>query len=358
MYIQDQITKQARALTELLSIKHPIIAAPMLGVTTPEMVAAVSNAGALGSLPCGMMSGEEIEKAIARVRELTDKPFAVNLRVEPRVYPTQESIETVFNALEPLRDELGAEHKVYEVPSFEEQFDAVHAAHVPCVSFSFGGPREEFAEALEKQGVVMIGAVSCTREAKVQRIAGCQVLVAQGWEAGGPRQYFENNYEQTQIGLMALLQPVLRVASPSLVVAAGAMMNGRAMASAMLMGASGVQIGSLLLRSHESALLPEAKQQITWADDACTRVIDRMSGRPTRVYETGLSVALNDAQLPTSTYPGQWSALHSITEAAYRQGRVDLLELPLGQAAQLAPAKSAGEIVSDLVAEYEQILGE
>ena len=151
MSLQQQIRERANALTSLLSIQYPIIASPMMGVTTPAMVAAVSNAGGLGSLPCGVMTDDAITKAIADVRALTDKPFAVNLRVPPRQEPTLEATQTIFDALEPLRDELGAKHELATIPSFEEQFEAVLASDVPVVSFSFGGPREVFkAEAAEQ----------------------------------------------------------------------------------------------------------------------------------------------------------------------------------------------------------------
>ena len=160
MSLQQQIRERAKALTSLLSIQYPIIAAPMMGVTTPAMVAAVSNAGGLGSLPCGVMTGDAITKAIADVRALTDKPFAVNLRVPPRQEPTPEATQTIFDALEPLRDELGAKHELVTIPSFEEQFEAVLASDVPVVSFSFGGPREVFAEALEAKGTIMMGSVN------------------------------------------------------------------------------------------------------------------------------------------------------------------------------------------------------
>lgn len=358
MSLQQQIRERAKALTSLLSIQYPIIGSPMMGVTTPAMVAAVSQAGGLGSLPCGVMTGDAITKAIADVRALTDKPFAVNLRVPPRQEPTAEATQTIFDALEPLRDELGAKHELATIPGFEEQFEAVLAADVPVVSFSFGGPREVYAEALEAKGTIMMGNVNSTREAKVMKVAGCQVIIAQGWEAGGPRQYFENPHEASQIGLMALLPPAVRVAQTVPVVAAGAIMSGQAMVAAMMLGASGVQIGSLLLRSHESALWEAAKAQIAWADDATTRVVDRNTGRMTRVLETGLSQALADAELATSPYPGQLAALASIQEAAAAQNRIDLLEIPLGQGAQGAKALSTAAIMADLVEQYEQLLGE
>lgn len=359
MGLEKLVRERTHHLCSRLQIKAPIIASPMLGVTTPAMVAAVSNAGGLGVLPCGFMTAEEIAQEVAKVRALTDKPFALNIRVEARQPEEPAKTQQVFDALEPLRDELGAVHELASVPSFEEQFEAIVQANVPVVSFSFGGPREEFAEKLESMGVEMMGSVNSTREAKVLKVAGCGVVIAQGVEGGGPRQYFENPLEGSKIGLMALLPPVRRVCGDALdVVAAGAIMSAQTMMASIMMGANGVQVGSLLVRSKESAWPQALKDQVPWCVDASTRFSQWATGRETRVIETGLFEALKDAQLPVSPYPGQYKALASIYQAATRANRADLLEMPLGQGAQLAPAQDTYTIISTLIRDFEQMLGE
>ena len=185
MSIQEQIDKQSEKLTSLLQIEAPLIAAPMMGVTTAEMTAAFSNAGGLGVMPCGIMKPERILETVKTIKELTDKPFALNLRVPPREAEDEAATKILFDALEPLRDELGVAHQLAEIPTFDEQFEAVLQADVPVVSFSFGGPREVYAEALEARDILMMGAVNSTREAKVLKTAGCFVIIAQGAEAGG-----------------------------------------------------------------------------------------------------------------------------------------------------------------------------
>lgn len=353
MTIQEQLKKQSERLTSLLSIQAPLIAAPMMGVTTAEMTAAFSNAGGLGVMPCGIMQGSEILETVKKIKALTDKPFALNLRVPGREKENEEATKALFDALEPLRDELGVEHRMASVPDFEEQFEAVLQADVPVVSFSFGGPREVYAEALEARKIIMMGAVNSTREAKVLKTAGCSVIITQGAEAGGPRQYFENPPQGSQVGLTALLPPVVRVSGEIPVVAAGAMMSAQAVTAAMTMGACGAVLGSLLLRSEESAWPKSLKDQIAWCDDASTRLSDIGTGRLTRIIPTGIIEALSEAGLAVSPYPGQLRVLAPIFEAAVAQNRGDLLEMALGQAAQLAPQGGTCAIVTKLIDELK-----
>ena len=348
MSIEEQLKKQSQRLTTLLAIEAPLIGAPMMGVTTPEMVAGISNAGGLGVMPCVLMNAEDITKVVAEIKSLTSKPFALNLRVPPRDSEDKEATKTLFDALEPLREELGIEHKMAAIPEFDEQFEAVLSADVPVVSFSFGGPREVYAEALEVRNILMMGAVNSTREAKVLKTAGCSVIIAQGIEAGGPRQYFENPLEGSQVGLMALLPPVVRVCGETPVVAAGAMMSAKAVAAAMMLGASGAVLGSFLLRAEESAWPMALKEQIAWCDDASTRLSDLGTGRATRLIKTGIIEALENAELKASAYPGQLKVLAPIFKAAVLQNRADLLQMALGQAAQSAPRGTTCAIVTKL----------
>ena len=354
----SQISQRAAHLTDVLGIRAPVLGAPMWGVTTPQLVASVSEAGGLGVLPSGLLNGDALCKAIADVKRLTNQPFAVDLRVPLREREIEVKTDQVFDALEPLRDELGAPQEMPCIPDFDEQFEAILASDVPVVRFSFGGPREVYAEALEARHIVMIGCVNSTREAKVLRTAGCQVIVAQGVEAGGPRQFFENPAEASQIGLMALLPPVVRVSGDASVVASGAIMSARSMLAAMMLGASGVEIGSLLVRTNESAWPQAMKDQVPWCDDAATRLTALTSGRMTRVVPTGLADALVDAGLEPAPYPGQMKALYTVDQAARSQARLDLVEMPLGQAAQTAPTGSAQAVVERLIHEYEGMLGE
>lgn len=358
MSMQKKFSERAQRLTSLLGIEAPLIGAPMMGVTTPEMVAGISEAGGLGVMPCGIMNADEILSAVKRIKTLTSKLFALNIRVFPRAAEDKVATKNLFDALEPLREELGLAHQMVDIPAFDEQFEAILSADVPVVSFSFGGPREIYAEALEARKILMMGAVNSTREAKVLKTAGCSVIIAQGVEAGGPRQYFENPLEGSQIGLMALLPPVVRVCADTPVVAAGAMMSAQQVSAAMMLGACGAQLGSILLRSDESAWPQSLKDQVPWCDDAATRLSDFGSGRITRLIPTGIIEALSQAGLAVSSYPGQLRVLAPIFATAIAQNRADLLEMALGQAAQTAPKGTTCAIVTKLFTELKDCWSE
>lgn len=358
MSLATELRGRAAELTALLGTELPIIGAPMAGVTTPELVAAVSEAGGLGSLACGALEPAQIESAIRQVRALTGKPFAVNLFVTPQPQPDEAELAAAIAALTPLCAELGLpapELPARAAPDFDEQFAAVEAARVPVVSFTFGGLREPYADALREQGAILIGSANTTREVKVLRTAGCHAVVAQGHEAGGHRAFFESPAEGAQVGLFALLPQAARVAAMP-VVAAGAVMDGRAMAAALLLGAAGVQLGTVLLRAPESGAAPAWKEALRWADDASTRITTAISGRPARGIVNRLMTELEAA--PAPAYPQQNALTTPLRRAAAVAGRADLLALWAGQGVAAASAAPAGQTVRRIWNEFATFLQE
>ena len=121
MSMQKKFSERAQRLTSLLGIEAPLIGAPMMGVTTPEMVAGISEAGGLGVMPCGIMNADEILSAVKRIKTLTSKPFALNIRVFPRAAEDKVATKNLFDALEPLREELGLAHQMADIPAFDGQ---------------------------------------------------------------------------------------------------------------------------------------------------------------------------------------------------------------------------------------------
>ena len=233
------------AFKSLTGATLPVMNAPMAGVTTPEMVAAVSNAGGLGVLAADFLEAGEITSAVAAVRAQTDKPFAVNLRI-PSVAQRGDCAPLVAS-LEALRQELGCSETL-PLPDFEDQFQAVLEADIPVVRVCFGGFREIYADKLKEKGVRVIGAATTLREAKVQRAAGVDAVLVQGSEAGGPRLSFESS-EEDAVGLMSLIGPASR-ATGLPVVASGGVATGRQMASCLVAGACAVEVGTYLSLIH------------------------------------------------------------------------------------------------------------
>ncbi len=344
------------ALTEVLDINYPIIQAPMAGgVTTPELIAAVSNTGALGSLGAGYMEPEAIRSAIGAIRSLTNRPFAVNLFVSKPVAADGERSAWTRFLLEPFRQELGlpaATDELPSPPSFKEQLAVILEEAVDVLSFTFGIPRPEELEALRQQGILTIGTATHLMEGILLEESGVDMIVAQGSEAGGHRATFNGSHEQGMVGTMALV-PVLADPLNIPVVAAGGIMDGRGIVAALALGASGVQMGTAFLSCPESGAHPRYKEilgQSTEIDTTLTRVF---SGK----YARGLKNRFIDELQPFSNelpdYPIQDILTREIRQAAAARDRPELMSMWAGQGCALSAAKP----VNELIAQWDEQVG-
>lgn len=367
MRLIETIQERNNALAALLGVRIPLLNAPMAAAAGPALAAAVSNAGGLGVLGGGLMSPAEVESAVRETKSLTEKPFAVGLRVPAVNKDAAAQAEALSrtramaHALEDLAVELGLdEHypwaKVPDEKDFAETIDVLLALEVPVVVVSFGGLREIYAEKLEARGVTVLGAATTLREAKVQRAAGAAGIIVQGVEAGGPRLNFEQADIASQVGLMSLIGPAAR-ATGLPVVAAGGIAVGSQWAAALAAGASGVMAGTAFLRTEECAAPSVYKEQLAWATDAGTRLVRTFEGRLTRVVVNGLVEALEDAGVAAGDYPAQCAMMRPLIEAAARAERGDLLELSAGQSVAMTRAGSASDVVGHLCRELEACLG-
>ncbi len=357
MRATDLIRARAARLTSLLGVEHAIVGGPMAGVNTPELVAAVSNAGGLGSIGCGMMTAEQIEAAIGRIRELTDRPFAVNLFVTPQPAVDEAQVLRMQARLAGYRSELGlARGKLPAefAPDFAEQFDAVLAARVPVFSFTFGALDAPRLAALHAQGARVIGTASCVREARQLAGLGCDAIVVSGVEAGGHRPTFAVPAHAAQIGLFALLPQVAAAVDVPLV-AAGGVMTAEQIAAALLLGAGGVQLGSALLRCPESGASAAYKEALAGIDDTGTRLTRAFSGRWARGAANRLMQEI-DAAGDIPEYPIQNRLTQDIRAAANAQGKAEYVSLWAGQAAGLSSTEPAGDVVRRLQRELEALL--
>jgi nitronate monooxygenase len=348
----------ANRVSELLGVRYPIVQAPMAGFTTPELVAAVSNGGGLGSLGAALLAPGALRAAIDDVRRLTDRPFGVNLFValEPP-QASEEAIAAMSEALEPYRAELGlAEPEQGPSPPppglADAQLAVVAEARVPVFSFTFGIPP---LAAVKEAGCVVLGTATTVAEAVELERAGVDIVVAQGVEAGGHRGTFLGQLERGLVGGLALVpQMVDRIGPP--VIAAGGIMDGRGIAAALALGAEGVQLGTAFLSCQESSTPRPHAEALAEAGDESTVVTPVYSGRPARTIRTALIDALERSGLEPLPFPLQAGLLAEIRGAAAEQGRPDLMFLLAGQAAALSRALPAGELVETLVRETEDVL--
>ena len=353
----ELIRARTARLTSLLGIEHAIVGGPMAGVNTPELVAAVSNAGGLGSLGCGMMEPQAIEAAIGRIRQLTDRPFAVNLFVTPQPAVDEAQVLRMQSRLARYRSELGLPRGKLPAafaPDFAGQFDAVLAARAPVFSFTFGALDTVRLEALHAQGAKVIGTASCVREAVQLAELGCDAVVVSGIEAGGHRPTFAVPAQAAQIGLFALL-PQVAAAVELPLIAAGGVMTAEQIAAALLLGAGGVQLGSALLRSPECGASAAYKAALAGIEDTGTRLTRAFSGRWARGVANRFMQEV-DAAGDIPEYPIQNRLTQDIRAAANAQGRAEFVSLWAGQAAGLATTDPAGDVVRRLQHELEALL--
>jgi nitronate monooxygenase len=346
-------------LTARVGVRYPIVQAPMAGSTSPELVAATSNAGGLGSLGGALLPPEDLRRAIGEIRRLTDRPFNVNLFAwsDPRE-PDAAAVEAVVAALAPYQARVGVpDDAVLPLPPslgalLDAQLAVVAEEAVPVFSFAFGIPPLEAARAA---GAVIMGTATTVEEAVALEQAGVDVVVAQGAEAGGHRGGFLAPFDESMIGTLALVPQIVdRVRLP--VVAAGGIMDGRGIAAALALGAQGVQMGTAFLACPDSAAHPLHRAALERSADTDTCVTAVYSGRPARAVRTALIRDLEARLAAPLDFPLQYARTGPVHYAAADKGDADLMFLLAGQAARLARPLRAAELVETLAREAETVI--
>lgn len=343
------------AWMQRLGMRLPIVQAPMSGPATPELAAAVSNAGGLGSLGVSFMSGPAIKEAAARLRQLTDRPFALNLFHPENHHPSDETLARAQAALKPFAEELGAnlpEPSAYLQP-FEEQIEAVLEVKPAVFSFCFGIPDEAVLERLRATGCLLVGTATTVSEAELLEEAGVDAIVAQGFEAGGHRASFAVPFDHGLVGLMALLPQVVDAVSLP-VIAAGGIMDGRGIAAALTLGASAAQLGTAFLGCPEAAMPELHRTALFAAHDDATALTDAYTGKPARGLRNRFMVEMFERHQPLAPYPAQYGLMQPVRTAAQQQRRLDLLAIWAGQGVGALRRMTA----SDLMAALEQEMAE
>jgi nitronate monooxygenase len=347
-------------LTTLLNITYPIVQAPMLGVTTPAMVAAVSNAGALGSLPVGGLSPERTRELIRSTKELTDQPFAVNLFAHPPATTVnQEEVSGMQDFLAQLCKEHAMPYERQDVSNFrfyyyEDLIDVLLEEKIPVVSFTFGQLSDEVTSALKENHATLIGTATSVAEAKRLAQAGVDVITVQGIEAGGHRGTFLADEPLPQVGLSALLPQIADVTDLPLL-ATGGIFNGRTMKAAFSLGASGVQVGSVFIPAHESAASQAYKEAVLNSKDTDTILTQAFSGRWARGLKNGFMQLMNAQHISIPYYTIQNQLMAPIRGYAQQQGMTDFIAMWAGQSAGKAVRASTSEIMKGLVQQFKAI---
>ncbi|MDJ0685290.1 MAG: nitronate monooxygenase [Alphaproteobacteria bacterium] len=349
------------ALTELLGIDLPIVQAPMAGVSTPAMAAAASNAGALGSISVGAMNAAAAGEAIAALKSATNRPVNVNVFTHRKPKREEDRESAWLKALEPHFAALGMETPA-DLPEIYTSFNddpemqrLLIEARPAVVSFHFGLPEPGAAAALKQAGCLLFCTATTPAEAVAAEKAGMDVIVAQGYEAGGHRGVFDPDAGDAQIGLFALI-PLINTAVSLPVVAAGGIANGAGIAAALTLGADGAQMGTVFVGCPESAAPDLHWRTLKGPLGAATEVTRAVSGRPARGVVNRLMADLRERQTAAPEYPLPYAAAKALAAAARPTGAPDYETFFGGQAAPLTRSAPAAELIADLAAECQEIL--
>jgi nitronate monooxygenase len=335
----------------------PVVLAPMGGEpSTPELAAAVSNAGGLGSLAAAYSNPERIERDIARIRELTRRPFAVNLFSPQAQLPLNGSASAVVDFLRPFHERLGL--KAPELPqkpieNFDDQLDAVCKAAPPIVSFTFGLLPAQATQRLKAQGTYLIGTATTVEEAKMLEQSGVNAVIAQGSEAGAHRGTFAVPAEEALVGTVALVPQVVdAVRIP--VLASGGIMDGRGIVAALALGASAVQMGTAFLACTEAGTSAVYRKALAAAREDQTTLTRAFSGRMARGLRNEFIARWNASALTHLPYPWQNALTQPMRRAASAAKQSDLLSLWAGQGVPMLRELSAEQLMSKLNDEIQQ----
>ena len=348
-----------RQLVDLLGIEHPIIQAPMAGASTPELVAAVSNAGGLGSYGAAATPPAQLRQVIERIRALTDRPFAVNLfapAVEAHSFSAAEQT-VIAELLAPWHAEMQAGPVPEPVPiigPFAEQWQVLLEEMVPVVTFHFGPPPLDAIAQAHLHGVQVMASATTVHEAQVLAQAGVDAVIAQGAEAGGHRATFAGPYQRGLIGTVALVPQVLDAVSIP-VIAAGGIMDARGIVAAFALGASGVQMGTAFLACPENNIPTIYKESLLASKDEDSLVTDVFSGKPARALRNRYVDEMEQHRDKLLPFPAQMSIGRALRQASAQRGRKDFVSMWAGQGAPLAQPRPAAELIAEWIRESEAL---
>lgn len=300
-------------LTTLLGIEYPIIQGGMAWTATAELVGAVSNAGGLGIIGAGHMPTDLLREQIHLAKQLTDRPFGVNLMLL--------------------------------TPHIDEIVQMVLDEHVPVVTTGAGNPGK-YMSALKEAGIKVIPIVPSVALARRMESIGADAIIGEGMEAGG------------HIGDLTtmVLTPQLVDAVEVPVLAAGGIADGRGVAAAFALGAEGVQVGTRFMCAEECTIHPAVKAEVIKAKDRDTVVTGRSTGHPVRVLKNRLARQI--MELDRENKADEIEALGAGKLAlAMRQGDVEMGSLMAGQsAAMVCRIEPAADIVAEMMRDAESVM--
>ena len=350
-----------RRLLDLLGIEVPIIQAPMAGASGAEMAVAVSEAGGLGSLPCALLTVEKARAEIGVIRQRTSRPLNVNFFCHSTPEPDAGREQAWRSRLAPYRAELGADPSTDasgpdRAPFGHDMCDLLEEYEPEVASFHFGLPEPRLLDRVKALGCKVLGSATTVEEARWLADRGCDAVIAQGYEAGGHRGMFLTDAVESQPGTMALVPQVVDAIDVP-VVAAGGIADGRGIAAAHALGASGVQIGTAYLLTSESTVSGLHRIALGSARDDGTALTNVFTGRPARGLVNRIVREIGPISPDAPAFPTAGGAMTPLRAAAEAAGSSEFSPLWSGQAASLSRSGGARELTRELAASALERLG-
>lgn len=345
-------------ITKLLGIDFPIIQAPMFGVTTPEMVASTTNINCLGSLALGDLNAEKSLEEIRRTKQLTNKMFGVNFFAH-HIPKITDNLKADYTKAKIFVEELAEQNNLsvtipdldeIKITSYHEQVDAIISENCKIVSFTFGNLDKQSIDKLKSSGTILIGTCTSVSEAIMLEKSGIDIICVQGWEAGGHRGSFAS-YDIPKIGGLSLLAQVSETVKTPIIYAGG-IYNSKTLLASRALGASGFQIGSLLLGSAESALEDFEKERLRKVKESEIVLTKSFSGRLARGIKNIFINATEHAGI-ILPYPYQNKLTSELRKVAKAHKNADFVNIWVGQSIHEYSGKSTAKIIKNLIEQTE-----
>jgi len=341
-----------RRLVDLFGTTTPIIQAPMAGANGAELAIAAIRGGALGSLPCALLSADRVIEDSAAVRAAVKGPINLNFFCHRLIDDIDDSAWR--STLAPFYAEYGAGPPTtpppVRAPFDEAMCEVIEQVRPAVVSFHFGLPSDALLARVRRAGSIILSSATTIAEARWLDERGVDAIIAQGWEAGGHAGRFLPADPAAQMGLIALVPQIVDAVSVP-VIAAGGIADGRGIAAALTLGASAVQIGTAYLRTPES-LIPRAHRAMLGSEAAEeTRFTNLLTGGLARGLTNRLVAELGPINPAAPPFPYASAAASELRKAAEARGLVDFTPVWSGQAALLADELPAQTLTERLTAD-------
>lgn len=351
--------RRAEAFCARYGLRVPILMAPMAGASPPSLAIAVAKGGGLGAGGVLLMKPDAIKAWAQEVRAGSNGAFQLNTWIpDPPPVRDPEHEAKVRAFLAQWGPEVAPQAGDAALVDFEAQCDAMLDAGPAIISSIMGVFPAPFVARMKEKGVSWFANVTTVAEARAVVAAGADVVIAQGMEAGGHRGTFEaDTAAESLVGLFALLPAVVDAVGDRVpVVATGGIADARGIAAAFVLGASAVQIGTGLLRTPEAKIAPAWAEALACAEPEDTAATRAFSGRLGRSIATAYVKAANRAETQPAPYPVQRALTQAMRDAGTKAGDIDRMQAWAGQAARLASAEPAADLVQRLWAEAQSLL--